>query len=117
MFLTAEEKKAKVEAFRNASLEDFLAALSFVITHRVGSALGRDEEMKLADPLVRILVGEALPDLRNGLYVNFPCQEMDNFVVAMFEVLPGDAECAADATELVEYGALQDFNDLISSDI
>ncbi len=45
--------------------------------------------------------------------MGFPCASLECFAVAMLEVVPDNAECALDVTDLVKRGDVYCFDDLI----
>jgi hypothetical protein len=115
--------REQMEAFRGATLDDWLFALKEYITNRCHdlNAPCRTSDSASRSVDVEILIGLIARDdflfdghieLQHGVKA-FPCSGLDNMAVAMLEVLPETAECVLDVSELVLSSRAYSFDDLI----
>lgn len=92
-------------------LADWLAALAEVL--RQGR---RRDEYNYVDlsgdpPIIRILLTNTYSDWGFPGDVNFPCQSLEAWLRAVLEVVPEDATCVLDATDVVESGYTDEFEE------
>jgi len=112
-----ETDAARVEAFRAATLDDWLEALAEAV--RTGVTRVRRNGTEVAEPtniLVDIITGCNAPSA-DGLrpehcLLGFPCTSLDNMAVALLEVTSGDALCEQELSMLVRYHGDTTFDDL-----
>lgn len=126
-FFVGEERvevPQRTDALRATTLDDWLLALQEVV--RTGASRVKNGFSPPTPPgpdfdtraLADIILTNQYPacdfDLipRHGLW-GFPCSAFEHLAVAMLEVIPANAECALNVTELVENDRVYCFEDLI----
>ncbi|CAE6824868.1 hypothetical protein R75777_06332 [Paraburkholderia nemoris] len=112
----------RAEILRATTLDDWLAGLKEVIRRRLTAV---NEPIKLTpdspnsdlNKLVEIIIADYAPkdyDLLPGHPLwGFPCRRFEHLAVAVLEVVPDNAECVLDVTELVKNEYAYCFEDLI----
>ncbi|MBP0590361.1 hypothetical protein J8I87_11685 [Paraburkholderia sp. LEh10] len=126
----AEEAKAarkrvpeRADALRGTTLDDWLMALKDVVERGATRAKGFTSPPMPNGPtfdtkaLADIILTDQYPcnsHLRphHDLW-GFPCSLLEHLAVAMLEVIPANAECVLDVTELVVNDCVYCFDDLI----
>lgn len=114
-----EKAHARAEAFRAATLDDWLEALAETV--KSGVTRIRRNAWKCAQPgniLVDIITGpdeplgpEMIPMPKHCL-LGFPCGSLENMAVALLEVTSGDAACEQEVTMFVQYQGDTTFDDM-----
>lgn len=112
-----EAAKARAEAFRAATLDDWLEALAKAVKANV-TRVRRNAE-HVAHPtniLVDIITGSD-SWLEPGLMTHhcllgFPCLSLDNMAIALLEVLPGDVLCEQEVTMFIQFQRDTTFDDM-----
>ncbi|TAL98763.1 MAG: hypothetical protein EPN73_02300 [Paraburkholderia sp.] len=113
----------RADALRGTTLDDWLLALKEVVERGATRAKGFTSPPTPKGPtfdtkaLADIILTDQYPcndDLRprHGLW-GFPCSAFEHLAVAMLEVIPANAECVLNVTELVENDRVYCFEDLI----
>ncbi|MBK5164804.1 hypothetical protein IQ291_10615 [Burkholderia sp. R-70211] len=114
----------RTNALRATTLDDWLLALQEVVTSGASRAKRGISPPTPAGPtfdtkaLADIILTDQYPacdaDLIpwHGMW-GFPCSRFDHLAVALLEVIPGDAECVLNVTELVENDRVYCFEDLM----
>lgn len=92
----AEKAQARAEAFRAATLDDWLDALAKAVKSNVTRVRRNAREVaQPKDILVDIITGKDYSHERELMtehsLLGFPCPSLDNMAVALLEVVPGDA--------------------------
>jgi hypothetical protein len=117
----AERAQTRADAYRGATLDDWLEALAKTIEIGV-TRVGRNS-FEFAQPknvLVDIISGSDSPDrwmdyqhlMPQHNLCGFPCSSLNNMAVAMLEVVPGDALCEQEVTMFVEFKGDMTFDDM-----
>jgi len=116
---TAKTAHARAEAFRKATLNDWLDALGDAVKSRIHYWTRSHEGLTPSNLLVDIVTGRDSPNfdgiMPRHLLSGFPCTSLECMAVAMLEIVPDDAECVLDVSNIVEYGPTYCFEDLILS--
>ncbi|SKC93240.1 hypothetical protein SAMN05446934_6477 [Paraburkholderia hospita] len=113
----------RADALRETTLDDWLMALKEVVERGATRAKGFTSPPTPKGPtfdtkaLADIILTDQHPcnwDLRprHDLW-GFPCSLLEHLALAMLEVIPTNAECVLDVTELVENDCVYCFEDLI----
>lgn len=109
---------ARAEAFRNATLDDWLSALKKTMDSGVTS-FNRSYQDIPEDTLAEIITGRDFPRFRSispeHSVLGFPCTSLECMAIAMLELVPDDAECVVNVSSFVHYGYTNEFNDLLQS--
>lgn len=112
----------RVEACKNASLDDWLIALKehmfierrFPYTRRVKTARNLPPQISaLVDIINNATTNSQAMFASEHLRPTFPCRSLDCMAVAILEVVPDSAECVLDVTSLVDHELIYSFDDLI----
>lgn len=113
-----ERAQARAEAFRAATLNDWLDALAKTV--EIGVTRVRRNAFEFAQPeniLVDIISGPDEPDSRDLMsehcLLGFPCSSLNNMAVALLEVVPGKALCEQEVTMFVEFDGDTSFDDML----
>ncbi|WP_261540144.1 HEPN/Toprim-associated domain-containing protein [Burkholderia multivorans] len=112
-----EKAHARAEAFRAATLDDWLEALAETVKSGVTRIRRNSQECtQPGNILVEIITGRDEPhstDLmpRHCLY-GFPCSSLENMAVALLEVVSSDAACEQEVTMFVQYQGDTAFDDM-----
>jgi HEPN/Toprim N-terminal domain 1 len=113
----AETAATRAEAFRSATLDNWLEALGETV--RTGASRIRRNTGEASEPeniLVDIITGRDVPTsddlMPNHCLLGFPCSSLDNMAVALLEVTPGDAGCEQEVSMFVEYQNDTTFDDM-----
>lgn len=113
----AEKAQARAEAFRAATLDDWLEALAKAVkgnVTRVRRSAG--EVFHPTNILVDIITGSSTFHERELMtkhcLFGFPCPSLDNMAIALLEVLPGDVLCEQEVTMFVEHQGDTTFDDM-----
>jgi hypothetical protein len=116
----AERALARAEAFRAATLNDWMDALAKTVemgVTRVGRNAGEFAQPK--NILVDIISGSDAPEwfdcrqlMPEHCLYGFPCSSLNNMAVAMLEVVPSDALCEQEVTMFVEFKGDMTFDDM-----
>ncbi|REG49094.1 hypothetical protein B0G80_5424 [Paraburkholderia sp. BL6669N2] len=113
----AEKAQARADAFRAATLDDWLEALAKAVRANVTRV--RRNAREAAHPediLVDIITGSDKPgDLNlmpNHCLLGFPCSSLDNMSVALLEVVDGHVRCEQEVSMFVEYLDDTTFDDM-----
>lgn len=116
-YLEGEKAQARADAFRAATLDDWLEALAKVV--KVNVTRARRIAREVAHPediLVDIITGSDSPRDDNLMPKHcvrgFPCSSLDNMAVALLEVMDGDVLCEQDVSMFVEYLDDTTFDDM-----
>ncbi|WP_201640990.1 HEPN/Toprim-associated domain-containing protein [Paraburkholderia metrosideri] len=112
-----EAAAARADAFRAATLDDWLEALKETVNTSMSRV--RRNSREVAEPaniLVNIITGSDEPgvsELRahHGL-LGFPCSSLDQMAVALLEVTPGNAVCEQEVSMFVRYQGDTTFDDM-----
>jgi hypothetical protein len=117
----AERAQARADAFRAATLDDWLEALAKTVEIGV-TRVGRNafEFTQPKNILVDIISGSDSPDrwidcrhlMPQHSFCGFPCSSLNNMAVAMLEVVPGDALGEQEVTMFVEFKGDMTFDDM-----
>ncbi|MBP0590363.1 hypothetical protein J8I87_11695 [Paraburkholderia sp. LEh10] len=118
------EVPQRTNALKATTLDDWLLALQEVIRSRVSRLKNGISPPMPTGPsfdtkaLADIILTNQFPARDADLIPchalwGFPCSAFDHLAVAMLEVIPEDAECALNITELVENDCVYCFEDLI----
>ena len=113
----------RADALRETTLDDWLMALKEVVESGATRAKGFTSPSMPKGPafdtkaLADIILTDQHPchwDLRprHDLW-GFPCSLLEHLAVAMLEVIPANAECVLEVTELVKNDCVYCFEDLI----
>ncbi|MEN8503608.1 MULTISPECIES: HEPN/Toprim-associated domain-containing protein [Paraburkholderia] len=112
-----ESAAARAEAFRTASLDDWLEALDETV--RAGLTVSQRSMGWVAEPrnmLVSIITGPDWPSTRDLVPQHelngFPCSSLDAMAVALLEVTPASALCEQRVTMFVEFDGDTSFDDM-----
>jgi hypothetical protein len=112
-----EKARVRAEAFRAATLDDWLEALAKAVdagVTRVRRNAGEVSHPK--DILVDIITGSDYPHERDLMtehsLLGFPCSSLNNMAVALLEVVPGHVLCEQEVTMFVEYQGDTTFDDM-----
>ncbi|SPB14873.1 hypothetical protein NOV72_02104 [Caballeronia novacaledonica] len=110
----AERAHARADAFRAATLDDWLEALTKAIKEGVTFVSRRCTTP--TNVLVDIITGSDHPTsddlLPQHCLSGFPCTSIDNMAVALLEVTPGNAVCEQEVSLFVQYQGDTTFDDL-----
>ncbi|KXV03327.1 hypothetical protein CR51_17685 [Caballeronia megalochromosomata] len=113
----AEKAQARAEAFRAATLDDWLEALAKAVNANVTRV--RRNAGEVAHPkdiLVDIITGSDSPDDRERMpshsLLGFPCRSLDHAAVALLEVVSGDVLCEQEVSMFVKYQGDTTFDDM-----
>ncbi|WP_245253877.1 HEPN/Toprim-associated domain-containing protein [Paraburkholderia sp. LEh10] len=115
----------RAEAFRRASLNDWLFALKENITNRKARFTnppelvdepGRPAEVDVLIDILTYSESTIYPIETEHLLTAFPCASLDCMAVAMLEVVPDSAECILNVTDLVNHELVYCFDDLTTVD-
>jgi hypothetical protein len=113
----AERAQARADAFRTATLDDWLEALAKAVKADVTRVRRNARESAHPDDiLVDIITGSDSPadkelSPRHCLY-GFPCSSLDNMAVALLEVVGGEVPCEQNVSMFVEYLDDTTFDDM-----
>ncbi|RKR36195.1 HEPN/Toprim-associated domain-containing protein [Paraburkholderia sp. BL17N1] len=116
-YLDSKKAQARADAFRAATLDDWLEALAKAVKARVTRVRRNAREAAHPDDiLVDIITGSDAPDEPNLMpkhsLLGFPCSSLDNMAVALLEVVDGDAQCEQDVSMFVEFLDDTTFDDM-----
>jgi len=113
----AEKAQARAEAFRAATLDDWLEALDKAV--KANATRVRRNAREVAQPkdiLVDIITGSDYSHERELMtqhsLLGFPCRSLDNMAVALLEVVPGNVLCEQDVSMFVEHQGDTTFDDM-----
>ncbi|KVR40724.1 HEPN/Toprim-associated domain-containing protein [Burkholderia multivorans] len=112
-----EQAHARAEAFRAATLDDWLEALAETV--KSGVTRIRRNGREVAEPeniLVDIITGTDQPHSADLMpkhrLLGFPCSSLENMAVALLEVTSGDAACEQEVSMFVQYQGDTTFDDM-----
>jgi hypothetical protein len=119
MFFTRnrETAAAQADAFRAATLDDWLEALAETVTSGVSWTRRNSREVAMPENILVHLITDAdypvSDDLMPRHYVSgFPCSSLDNMAVALLEVTAGNVACEQEVSMFVEYQGDTTFDDM-----
>lgn len=112
-----ETAGARAEAFRAATLDDWLEALAETVKSGVSRIRrGAREVQEPKNILVDIITGPDQPPtldlMAHHCLFGFPCSSLDNMAVALLEVTLGNAVCEQEVSDFVQYEGDTTFNDM-----
>jgi hypothetical protein len=113
----AEKAQARAEAFRAATLNDWLEALAKAVKANVTRVRRNGGEAPHPkNILVDIITGsDWSPEcelMTEHSLLGFPCRSVDLMALALLEVVPGDALCEQEVTMFVEFQGDTTFDDM-----
>jgi hypothetical protein len=110
-----EHSQAQVQTLKTASLTAWLDALRQVMNR--GLRYSRWERTDYKDDILNIMLNYDPRFELDGVWystdLNFPCATLDGLGRAFLEIVPDDARCVLDVTDLVDGGWTDAFDDLI----
>lgn len=108
------ERSTRAAILRSSGLTDWLKCLKTAFDDGITSWRWGECKQNYADPLLDIFFdSDAFWDEGNFHDTGFPCQTLESMAVAMLEILPIEAECVLDVTDLIDGGWTDSFEDII----
>jgi hypothetical protein len=106
-----------VPILKAAVFEEWLAKLERIISSKTRRTYEWEEPNRNPDTILEILLN--MPDYQSynddisAFDINWPCVTFEGFIRAILEVVPGDAPCILDISDLLHGGWTEEFTDLI----
>jgi ribosomal protein S18 len=101
----------------NSTLEDWLATLKKIATENLKATMFGEKRTSYSDQLLNYMLsgvdGFIFSDGPGMGEFGFPCSTESMYAVALIEVLPNEKFFVLDATDMVDSGWTEDFDDLI----
>ena len=109
-----------VSVLKNARFEDWLINLKQIIASKTRKRYEYEgRQIPNADPILDILLNEPYYQLFNDdipiFAINWPCLSFEGFVRAVLEVVPDEAFCILDVSDLIVGGWTDEFEDLVDT--
>lgn len=110
----AKERSKRAAILKASSLADWLKCLKTAIDDGIASWRWDECERNYTDPLLHMMfASDAYWDEPSFHDTGFPCQTLESMAVAMLEIVPAEAECVLDITDLIGGGWTDSFEDII----
>ncbi len=110
----ARQQSKRAATLKSASLSDWLKCLKTALDDGITSWRWDELKQNYTDPLLHILfASDAFWDEASSHDTGFPCQTLESLAVAMLEIVPAEAECVLDITDLIGGGWTHSFEDII----
>ncbi|PKG96415.1 hypothetical protein CXF92_01070 [Pseudomonas sp. Choline-3u-10] len=110
----AKEQSKRAAILKSASLSDWLKCLKIALDDGITSWRWEELKQNYTDPLLHIFfASDAFWDEASSHDTGFPCQTLESLAVAMLEIVPVEAECVLDITDLIGGGWTDSFEDMI----
>lgn len=104
----------RIAMLQNSNLNDWLQRLKTAFDDGIVNWRWSDCEQNYTDPLLHHWFGHGSFTEEASVHdTGFPCQSLESMAVAMLEILPVDAECTLDITDLIGGGWTNSFEDMI----
>lgn len=108
------EHSERAAILKASDLADWLMCLKIAIDGGITHWQWDERKQNYIDPLLHIMfASDEFWDEASLHETGFPCQTLESMAVAMLDILPAQAECVLDVTDLVEGGWTDAFEDII----
>ncbi|HGE6964886.1 TPA: HEPN/Toprim-associated domain-containing protein [Pseudomonas aeruginosa] len=110
----AREQSKRAAILKSSSLADWLKCFKTALDEGITSWQWDERKQNYTDPLLHILfTSDVFWDEALLHDTGFPCQTLESMAVAMLEIVPAEAECVLDITDLIGGGWTNAFEDII----
>jgi len=110
----AKEQSKRAAILKASDLVDWLNCLKIAFDDGIASWRWDECKQNYTDPLLHILFSsDEFWDEASLHDTGFPCRTLESMAVAMLEIVPTEAECVLDVTELIGGGWTDAFEDII----
>ena len=102
---------------KDAIFEEWLVKLEQIISCKTRRTYDWEEPITNSDTILEILLNEpnyqSFDDDIPAFDINWPCKTFEGFVRAVLEIVPDEAPCILDISDLVQGGWTEEFEDLV----